>query len=72
MLESPAFQRGFVALSYMMGRREAELLEPLPAAQEEARALARGLAHPERARRAELLARELSRLALAVEARRVK
>ena len=72
-LASPAFQRAFAALSYLMGRRDAELLQPFAnAAHEEARALVRGLAHPDRPRRAELLARELSRVALAVEARLVK
>ena len=71
-LGSPDFQRAFVAMSYMAGRRQAELLEPLGVAHEEARAFARHLAHPERDRRAEILARELSRLVSALEARVLK
>jgi hypothetical protein len=71
-LESSDFQRAFVALSYMVGRRDSQLLEPLRTSHEDARALARRLGHPERERRAEVLARELSRLASAVEARALK
>jgi hypothetical protein len=71
-LESPDFQRAFVALSYMIGRRDAELLAPLRTPHDDARAFARRLGHPERERRAEVLARELSRLASAVEARALK
>jgi len=69
---SPDFQRAFAAMSYMVGRREGELLEPLPPAKEEARALARRLTHPERERRAEVLARELARLSASLEARALK
>jgi hypothetical protein len=68
----PIFQRAFVALSYVAGRRDAALLEAFPAPHEEARLFAQRLAHPERERRAEALARELSRIALAVEARSLK
>jgi hypothetical protein len=71
-LESPDFQRAFVALSYMVGRRDAELLEPLRTPHDDARAFARRLGRPERERRAEVLARELSRLAATVEARTLK
>lgn len=71
-LHSPEFQRAFVALSYMAGRREAELLEPLSLPHEETRAFARRLANPERERRAEVLARELGRLSLALDARTLK
>ena len=73
-IDSADFQRAFMALSYLLGRREAELLAPLGDSppHEEARALVRGLAHPDRPRRAELLARELSRVALGLEARLVK
>lgn len=71
-LGSPDFQRAFVALSYMIGRRDAALLEPLGTPHDDARAFARRLGHPERERRAEVLARELSRLASAVEARTLK
>ena len=68
----PTFQRAFVALSYVVGRRDAELLDAFPAPHDEARLFAQRLAHPERERRAEVLARELSRVALAVEARSFK
>jgi len=71
-LENPDFQRAFVALSYMIGRRDTELLTPLRTPHDDARAFARRLGHPERERRAEVLARELSRLASAVEARALK
>ena len=71
-LASPDFQRAFAAISYMVGRREAELLQPFHAPHDEARAFARRLAHPERERRAEFLARELARLAASLEARVIK
>jgi hypothetical protein len=71
-LGSSDFQRAFVALSYMVGRRDIELLEPLLASHEDARAFARRLGHPDRERRAEALARELSRLASTLEARTLK
>ena len=71
-LESSDFQRAFVAVSYMVGRRGGELLEPLQCAHADARAFARRLGHPERERRAEILALELSRLASAVQARALK
>jgi hypothetical protein len=70
-IQSPEFQRAFVAMSYLAGRRGAELLEALPSKTEEARALARHLGHPERERRAEFLARELGRLALSLDARKL-
>jgi hypothetical protein len=70
--QSPEFQRAFAALSYLAGRRGAELLAPLPSAGEEAQALARRLAHPDRERRAEVLARELGRLALSLDARKLR
>lgn len=69
---SPTFQRAFVALSYLTGRRGAELLEAIPAPQDEARLLGQRLAHAERERRAEVLARELSRVALALATRSLK
>jgi hypothetical protein len=69
---SPEFQRAFVAMSYLAGRRDAELLDAFEAPHEEARAFARRLGHPERERRAELLARELARLAQVLEARTLK
>jgi hypothetical protein len=71
-LAAPAFQRAFVALSYVTGRREAELLEAFRGPLDETRLFAQRLAHPERERRAEVLARELARVALAVETRGYK
>ncbi|MEO8906275.1 MAG: hypothetical protein ABI488_26920 [Polyangiaceae bacterium] len=69
---SPEFQRAFAAVSYMVGRRDAELLEPLRAPHDDARAFARRLSHPERERRAEVLARELARLTASLEQRIIK
>ena len=70
-VQSPEFQRAFAAVSYLVGQREAELLAPLASPTEEARALARRLEHSERDRRAEVLARELGRLALSLDARKI-
>ena len=69
---SPSFQRAFVALSYVAGRRDAQLLDAFTAPHDEALLLVRHLTHPERDRRAEVLARELSRVAWAVAARGLK
>lgn len=68
----PTFQRAFVALSYVAGRRDSALLEAFLTPHGEARLVAQRLAHPERERRAEVLARELSGIASALEARRIK
>jgi hypothetical protein len=68
----PAFQKAFVALSYVAGRREAELLAAFRTVSDETRSFAQRLAHPERERRAEVLARELSRVALSLVARSYK
>jgi hypothetical protein len=70
--ESSDFQRAFAAIRYLTGRREAELLEPFRLPQREARAFVQRLAQPERERRAEALAGELSRIASALEARSIK
>ena len=70
--ESPDFQRAFAAVSYLAGRRDAELLEPFSLPHDEARALVRRLGHPERERRAQELARELAKISAALEARSVK
>ncbi|HKO46701.1 MAG TPA: hypothetical protein VJV79_03210 [Polyangiaceae bacterium] len=70
--ESSDFQRAFAAMRYLAGRRDAELLEPFRFPHPDARAFARGLAHPERDRRAEALARELARVANALETRSFK
>lgn len=66
------FQRAFTTMSYFFGRREAELLAPLGAIHPDAQALARLLSNPERERRAQVLARELTRLSGALAARTVK
>ncbi|HEY0467138.1 MAG TPA: hypothetical protein VGC79_23215 [Polyangiaceae bacterium] len=66
------FQCAFAAVSYLAGRREAELLEPFSLPHLEARALSARLAQPERERRAEALARELARIAHALQARSIK
>lgn len=62
-----AFERAFVAMSYVVGRRGAELTEPLPAPLPAAEQLARRLSHPERAVRAQVLAAELGPLVLALD-----
>ena len=71
-VERPTFQRAFVALSYVVGRRDSALLDALAAPHRETELLVQRLAHPERERRAEVLAAELSRIALALEARSIK
>ncbi|MEI9937060.1 MAG: hypothetical protein WDO69_07530 [Pseudomonadota bacterium] len=70
--ESRDFQCAFAAVSYLAGRRGVELLEPFSAPHKDARELHGRLAHPERERRAEALARELARLAGALDARSIK
>jgi len=64
-----SFQRAFVAFNYLMGRRGAELLEPLRDVNRDTQKLVQLLAHPERERRAEVLAAELAPLAAALETR---
>jgi hypothetical protein len=70
--EDPMFQRAFVALSYVAGRRGAALLEPLTMPHADARVLAQRLGHAERERRAEVLAHELARVARSLEARSIR
>jgi len=70
--ESPDFQRAFAAVSYVAGRRDAELLEPFSIPHDDARAWVRRLGHPQRERRAQELARELARISHALEARSIK
>jgi len=70
--ESPDFQRAFAAIRYVFGRREAELLEPFRVPHSSARAFVARLLHPERERRAEALAGELSRITGALTARSIK
>jgi hypothetical protein len=61
----PAFERAYVATSYLIGARE-EAVEGWPLGAE-ARALARTLATADRASRAVVLAREAARIARALE-----
>jgi hypothetical protein len=67
-----AFDRAFVAMSYLLERRGADLLSGLEAPSPAAVELARRLGHPEREARARVLAPELGRLAAALEVRRFR
>ena len=71
-LASSEFQCAVAAMSYVWGRREAELLEPLPSPHPDAQGFVRRLSHPERDRRAAALAGELARLVNALDARTLK
>ena len=71
-LQSSEFQRAFVAMAYLVGRRDRDLLQAIVVPHDDARTLVRRLAHPERERRAEVLARELTPLVGALEARTLK
>lgn len=71
-LGSAEFQRAFAAVSYLAGRRNDELLGAFKTQNPEARAFAQRLGHPERERRAEVLARELARVVSSLEARKLK
>lgn len=71
-LGSAEFQRAFAALSYLAGRRDADLLGAFKQPHPEARLFAQRLGHPERERRAEVLARELARVVSSLEARKLK
>lgn len=68
MTQSPEFQRAFVAVRYFLGARE-ELAAPLGAAAAHGRSLAERLSHPDRQRRAEVLASEVGLVVRALEAR---
>jgi hypothetical protein len=67
-----AFDRAFVATSYLVGRRGEELLELLAAPAPAARALAERLSHPDRNVRAQILAAELAPIARALDAWRYR
>ena len=69
--EKSAFERAFVAASYLLDRRGDDLLSGLPDPGREARGLARALGAAERSARATALAPELARLVQALEARRL-
>jgi hypothetical protein len=69
---TPDFQRAFVATSYLFERRNDELASALPDPREAADDLVRALGHPERSARAQVLARELARIAKALDDRWLK
>ena len=62
----PAFERAFVAVSYCLGVRGAEAFEGWPLGVD-ARALVRALSSADRETRALVLAREVARIAVALE-----
>lgn len=63
------FQRAFVAVRYFLGARGEGLARPLGDAASAGIALEAKLAHPDRARRAEVLASEIGLVVRALEAR---
>lgn len=67
VVNSPAFQRAFVAVSYFLDRRGEALLAPLPNPTSAAVALAQSLAHEAREQRARTLANEITRVIATVE-----
>ena len=67
--EKPAFQRAFVAVSYLLGQRGPSLLGALTRPNPEALELVTLLDHADRTRRAQVLAAELSRVALELDQR---
>jgi hypothetical protein len=69
---SAEFERAFVAMSYLLGRRGAELDSALRAPSDETRRVISGLSHPDRAVRAQVLAAELARVAASLEKRRFR
>jgi hypothetical protein len=66
---TPEYQRAFVAMRYFLGAREEGLVAPLGAEASFGAALEKKLAHPDRARRAEILASEVGLVVRAFEAR---
>ena len=66
-----SFARAFVAVSYALGRRGDDLVAPLTEPGPTCQKLVTALAHPERNARAIVLAREIARIAQALEARRL-
>jgi hypothetical protein len=69
---SPDFERAFVATSYLLDRRQGELLAPLVDPSRQARDLSQALEHPERHARATVLARELARVVQSLDERWLK
>ncbi|HYO92862.1 MAG TPA: hypothetical protein VER33_00045 [Polyangiaceae bacterium] len=64
-----AFQRAFVAVSYLLGSREPGALAVFPAARSSTRALLAELASDDQAQRAAALGRELAEVARALRER---
>ena len=64
--ERAAFERAFVAVSYVLGRRGEELTSPLEQPSRTATELVRRLSAPERLSRAQVLAAELGRVVAAL------
>jgi len=67
--DRPAFERALVATSYVLGRRGAELDQPIVDASPETRRLVLALLHPDRGERSRVLAGELARLIQALDQR---
>ncbi len=65
----PEYQRAFVAVRYFLGARGEHLSAPLGARAAIGAALETKLAHPDRTRRAEVLASEIGLVVRALEAR---
>ena len=65
----PEYQRAFVAVRYFLGGRSKSLSAPLGPDASFARALEAKLEHPDRTRRAEVLASEIGLVVRALEAR---
>jgi hypothetical protein len=70
-LELAAFQRAFVATSYLLDQRGDALLAPLGKPLPETLELVRGLGHAEKQARAVVLAREVVPIVSALEQRRI-
>jgi hypothetical protein len=65
----PDYQRAFVAVRYFLGARGEGLAAPLGPESTTGAALEHKLAHPDRTRRAEVLASEVGLVVRALEAR---
>ena len=65
----PEYQRAFVAVRYFLGARGENLAAPLGEGASFGAALEAKLAHPDRTRRAEVLASEIGLVVRALEAR---
>jgi hypothetical protein len=65
------YERAFIAVSYLLGRRGPELGEPLSYPCPATRSLVAALGRPDRQVRAHVLAAELARVAHALQNRRL-